>query len=133
MFLCIGGGVGSFRYGWLWTDPAAAVFISVLIIWSVVPLIQQSVEVLMLRVPSEREPALARALLEVHHTKHVCEGSGFLESLCNPKSLKNKFSSTTAILQLKSGNSSSSLSITAFFHPSAESLLAGYCYYLTRS
>ncbi|KAK3235060.1 hypothetical protein CYMTET_54718 [Cymbomonas tetramitiformis] len=53
------------RFGWMWADPVAAVFISILIVASVVPLIQHTAEVLLLKVPQAKGPAFEKALMEL--------------------------------------------------------------------
>ena len=82
--------------GWVWTDPAAAVFIAVLILLSTFPLLQQSAELLMQRLPSQHEPTVRAALDEVSALPGV---SGVLRSQfwCHtPKELVGSVTVTAA-------------------------------------
>ncbi|XP_043706572.1 probable zinc transporter protein DDB_G0291141 [Telopea speciosissima] len=58
--------------GWLIADPACSIFISVLIIASVIPLLRNSAEVLLQRVPRAHEQDLKVALDDVMRIKGVC-------------------------------------------------------------
>ncbi|BBN04991.1 solute carrier family 30 (zinc transporter), member 5/7 [Marchantia polymorpha subsp. ruderalis] len=51
--------------GWLFTDPACSIFISVLIVSSVVPLVRNSAELLLQRVPRSAEKRIEKALKKV--------------------------------------------------------------------
>ncbi|KAF8399344.1 hypothetical protein HHK36_015209 [Tetracentron sinense] len=51
--------------GWLVADPACSIFISVLIISSVIPLLRNSAEILLQRVPRAHEQDLKAALIDV--------------------------------------------------------------------
>lgn len=51
--------------GWLITDPACSIFLSILIIGSVIPLLRNSAEVLLQRVPRHKEGSLKEALKRV--------------------------------------------------------------------
>ncbi|KAG9449514.1 hypothetical protein H6P81_009479 [Aristolochia fimbriata] len=60
------------RYkGWLVADPACSIFISVMIIASVVPLLRNSAEILLQRVPRAHEKDLKAALAAVTNIKGV--------------------------------------------------------------
>ena len=58
--------------GWLVADPACSIFISVLIVSSVIPLLRNSAEILLQRVPRANEHDLRKALIEVRKMKGVC-------------------------------------------------------------
>lgn len=58
--------------GWLVADPACSIFISVLIISSVLPLLRNSAEILLQRVPRAHEQDLKGALDDVMKIKGVC-------------------------------------------------------------
>ncbi|KAI5065684.1 hypothetical protein GOP47_0020379 [Adiantum capillus-veneris] len=51
--------------GWLITDPACSIFLSVLIIGSVIPLLRNSAEILLQRVPRHNERSLKEAIKKV--------------------------------------------------------------------
>lgn len=53
------------RYGWTGFDPLASIFIAVLISASVMPLVQDSAQVLILDLGPERETEVRRALTKV--------------------------------------------------------------------
>ncbi|KAF7802894.1 putative zinc transporter protein [Senna tora] len=57
--------------GWLIADPACSIFISVLIISSVIPLLRNSAEILLQRVPRMHEKELKAALNDVLRIKGV--------------------------------------------------------------
>lgn len=57
--------------GWLIADPACSIFISVLIVSSVIPLLRNSAEVLLQRVPRAHEQSLRRAVIEIKNMKEV--------------------------------------------------------------
>ncbi|XP_062106762.1 uncharacterized protein LOC133818082 [Humulus lupulus] len=57
--------------GWLVADPACSIFISVLIVSSVIPLLRNSAEVLLQRVPRVHEEDLRKALAKVRRMKGV--------------------------------------------------------------
>ncbi|KAK9925198.1 hypothetical protein M0R45_033530 [Rubus argutus] len=57
--------------GWLVADPACSIFISVLIISSVIPLLRNSAEVLLQRVPRAHEQDLKKALNDVRKIRGV--------------------------------------------------------------
>nr|XP_011462441.1 PREDICTED: probable zinc transporter protein DDB_G0291141 [Fragaria vesca subsp. vesca] len=60
------------RYkGWLVADPACSIFISVLIISSVIPLLRNSAEVLLQRIPRAHEQDLRKALNDVRKIRGV--------------------------------------------------------------
>ncbi|MBA0820294.1 hypothetical protein Gohar_025574 [Gossypium harknessii] len=58
--------------GWLVADPACSIFISVLIISSVIPLLRNSSEILLQRVPRAQEPVLKKAISDITNMKGVC-------------------------------------------------------------
>ncbi|PPS00071.1 hypothetical protein GOBAR_AA20595 [Gossypium barbadense] len=58
--------------GWLVADPACSIFISVLIISSVIPLLRNSSEILLQRVPRAQEPVLKKAINDISNMKGVC-------------------------------------------------------------
>ncbi|KAK9732501.1 hypothetical protein RND81_04G004200 [Saponaria officinalis] len=58
--------------GWLVADPACSIFISVLIVASVIPLLRNSAEVLLQRVPRAHEQELKAAVNVVMGMKGVC-------------------------------------------------------------
>ncbi|XP_052190976.1 uncharacterized protein LOC127800423 [Diospyros lotus] len=58
--------------GWLVADPACSIFISVLIVASVIPLLRNSAEILLQRVPRAHEQDLKEALKDVMKIKGVC-------------------------------------------------------------
>lgn len=58
--------------GWLVADPACSLFISVLIVSSVIPLLRNSAEILLQRVPRAHEQDLREALDDVVKIKGVC-------------------------------------------------------------
>ncbi|KAJ0111967.1 hypothetical protein Patl1_02670 [Pistacia atlantica] len=58
--------------GWLVADPACSIFISVLIVSSVIPLLRNSAELLLQRVPRAHELDLKEALNDVVKVKGVC-------------------------------------------------------------
>jgi len=53
------------QFGWLIADPICSLFIAVLIFLSVIPLIKDACEVLVLRMPPEHEKDLNKALEKV--------------------------------------------------------------------
>lgn len=57
--------------GWLVADPACSIFISVLIISSVIPLLRNSAEVLLQRIPRAHEQDLRKALNDVRKIRGV--------------------------------------------------------------
>ncbi|KAM1296630.1 hypothetical protein ACFX2I_023447 [Malus domestica] len=57
--------------GWLVADPACSIFISVLIISSVIPLLRNSAEILLQRIPRAHEQDLRKALIEVRKIRGV--------------------------------------------------------------
>lgn len=57
--------------GWLVADPASSIFISILIVLSVIPLLRNSAEVLLQRVPRAHERDLFNALNNVTKIKQV--------------------------------------------------------------
>ncbi|KAK1316012.1 Metal tolerance protein 8 [Acorus calamus] len=58
--------------GWLVADPASSIFISVLIISSVIPLLKNSAEILLQRVPRAYEEDLKAALNDISKIGGVC-------------------------------------------------------------
>ncbi|XP_022884069.1 zinc transporter 5 [Olea europaea var. sylvestris] len=58
--------------GWLVADPACSIFISALIVTSVIPLLRNSAEILLQRVPRTYEQDLKEALNDVMKLKGVC-------------------------------------------------------------
>ncbi|XP_065878163.1 uncharacterized protein [Euphorbia lathyris] len=58
--------------GWLVADPACSIFISVLIVSSVISLLRNSAEVLLLRVPRSHEQDIREAINDVKKIKGVC-------------------------------------------------------------
>ncbi|KAL2523385.1 Cation efflux family protein [Forsythia ovata] len=58
--------------GWLVADPACSIFISALIVSSVIPLLRNSAEILLQRVPRAYEQDLKEALNDVMKLKGVC-------------------------------------------------------------
>ncbi|MQL98355.1 hypothetical protein Taro_031057 [Colocasia esculenta] len=58
--------------GWLVADPASSIFISVMIISSVVPLLRNSAEILLQRVPRPHEQEIKEALDDVTKIHGVC-------------------------------------------------------------
>ncbi|XVE83884.1 hypothetical protein DITRI_Ditri16bG0124000 [Diplodiscus trichospermus] len=63
--------------GWLVADPACSIFISVLIISSVIPLLRNSAEILLQRVPRGQEQGLKKAISDVMKMKGVCRIQNF--------------------------------------------------------
>ncbi|GLU02007.1 hypothetical protein SLE2022_192800 [Rubroshorea leprosula] len=57
--------------GWLVADPACSIFISVLIVSSVIPLLRNSAEILLQRVPRAHEQSLRKAIIDVKKMKGV--------------------------------------------------------------
>jgi zinc transporter 5/7 len=57
--------------GWLAADPACSIFISVMIISSVIPLLRNSAEILLQRIPRGREQELNEALKDIMKIKGV--------------------------------------------------------------
>ncbi|PQM32859.1 putative zinc transporter protein [Prunus yedoensis var. nudiflora] len=57
--------------GWLVADPACSIFISVLIISSVIPLLRNSAEILLQRVPRAHEQDLRKALIDVRKIRGI--------------------------------------------------------------
>jgi zinc transporter 5/7 len=57
--------------GWLFTDPACSIFISALIIASVVPLVRNSSEILLQRVPRAVEVHLKQSMKEVEAVEGI--------------------------------------------------------------
>lgn len=57
--------------GWLVADPACSIFISVLIVSSVIPLLRNSAEILLQRVPRAHEQRLRRAILDIRGMRGV--------------------------------------------------------------
>lgn len=53
------------QFGWLIADPICSLFIATLIFFSVIPLLKDACEVLLLRIPRENEKDLTRALEKV--------------------------------------------------------------------
>lgn len=53
------------QFGWLIADPICSLFIAVLIFLSVIPLLKDACEVLLLRIPPEHEKELNFALEKV--------------------------------------------------------------------
>ncbi|XP_028778658.1 probable zinc transporter protein DDB_G0291141 [Neltuma alba] len=58
--------------GWLIADPACSIFISILIVSSVIPLLRNSAEILLQRVPKAHEKELKDALKDVLKIRGVC-------------------------------------------------------------
>ena len=58
--------------GWLVADPACSIFISVLIVASVIPLLRNSAEVLLQRLPRMHEKELKEALNDVMKIRGIC-------------------------------------------------------------
>ncbi|CAM8906054.1 unnamed protein product [Rhodiola kirilowii] len=58
--------------GWLIADPASSLFISILIVASVIPLLKNSAEILLQRVPRAHEAELKAALENITNIKEVC-------------------------------------------------------------
>ncbi|XP_013631002.1 PREDICTED: probable zinc transporter protein DDB_G0291141 [Brassica oleracea var. oleracea] len=58
--------------GWLVADPASSIFISILIIASVIPLLRNSAGILLQRVPKAHEHDLREAMRNILKTKGVC-------------------------------------------------------------
>lgn len=58
--------------GWLVADPACSIFISVLVIYSVIPLLRNSAEILLQRVPKTFELDVNRSLNKVIKVDGVC-------------------------------------------------------------
>ncbi|CAL9222459.1 unnamed protein product [Arabidopsis halleri] len=58
--------------GWLVADPASSIFISILIIASVIPLLRNSAEILLQRVPRAHRHDLKEAMRNILKTKGVC-------------------------------------------------------------
>lgn len=58
--------------GWLVADPACSIFISLLIIYSVIPLLRNSAEVLLQRVPRALEPDLKKSLNKLMKMNGIC-------------------------------------------------------------
>lgn len=57
--------------GWLFTDPACSIFISVLIVLSVLPLVRNSAELLLQRVPRSAEKRIQKSLRKVEEVEGV--------------------------------------------------------------
>lgn len=57
--------------GWLVADPACSIFISVLIVASVIPLLRNSAEILLQRIPRAHEEDLRRALIKIRKMRGV--------------------------------------------------------------
>lgn len=57
--------------GWLLSDPACSIFISVLIVASVVPLLHGSAEIILQRLPRPMEAAVRKTLEKVEHMEGV--------------------------------------------------------------
>lgn len=57
--------------GWLVADPACSIFISVLIVSSVLPLLRNTAEILLQRIPRAHEVDLRRALIEIRKMRGV--------------------------------------------------------------
>lgn len=58
--------------GWLVADPACSIFISVLIVSSVIPLLRNSAEILLQRVPRVYEQDLKEAVNDIMKIKGIC-------------------------------------------------------------
>ncbi|KAI3699771.1 hypothetical protein L2E82_44296 [Cichorium intybus] len=58
--------------GWLIADPACSIFISILIVSSVIPLLRNSAQVLLQRVPRSHEHELKTAITTVMKIKGIC-------------------------------------------------------------
>lgn len=58
--------------GWMLTDPACSIFISLLIISTVIPLLRNSAEVILQRIPRAAERAVDEVLKQVEHLEGVC-------------------------------------------------------------
>lgn len=58
--------------GWLIADPACSIFISILIVSSVIPLLRNSAQVLLQRVPRSHEHDLKTAITTVMKIKGIC-------------------------------------------------------------
>lgn len=58
--------------GWLVADPACSIFISVMIISSVIPLLRNSAEILLQRIPRSHEQDLREALDNLRKVRGVC-------------------------------------------------------------
>ncbi|KAK8497455.1 hypothetical protein V6N13_052958 [Hibiscus sabdariffa] len=63
--------------GWLVADPACSIFISVLIISSVIPLLRNSAEILLQRVPRAQEQGLKKAISDITNMEGVCRVQNF--------------------------------------------------------
>lgn len=59
------------QFGWLIADPICSLFIAVLIFLSVIPLVKDACEVLLLRIPPEHEKELHSALEKVNKIEGV--------------------------------------------------------------
>ncbi|XP_031492609.1 uncharacterized protein LOC116259108 [Nymphaea colorata] len=59
--------------GWLAADPACSIFISVMIVSSVIPLLRNSAEILLQRVPRFHEKEVKEAINDVMKLKGVCD------------------------------------------------------------
>ena len=60
------------QFGWLIADPICSMFIATLIFLSVIPLLKDACEVLLLRTPPEQEKDLTMALEKVGHSPDLC-------------------------------------------------------------
>ncbi|XP_071692810.1 uncharacterized protein [Rutidosis leptorrhynchoides] len=58
--------------GWLIADPACSIFISILIVSSVIPLLKNSAEILLQRVPRGHEQELNTAVSSIRKIKGIC-------------------------------------------------------------
>ncbi|KAF5763842.1 putative cation efflux protein [Helianthus annuus] len=58
--------------GWLIADPACSLFISILIVSSVIPLLKNSAEILLQRVPRDQEHELKAAVSSIMKIKGIC-------------------------------------------------------------
>ncbi|XP_076921779.1 uncharacterized protein LOC143583324 [Bidens hawaiensis] len=70
--------------GWLITDPICSIFISILIVSSVIPLLKNSAEILLQRVPRDHEHELKAAVSSIMKLKGICGIQNFhIWSLAN--------------------------------------------------
>lgn len=60
------------QFGWLIADPLCSLFIATLIFLSVIPLLKDACQVLLLRIPPEQEKDLHAALEKVRKKKSKC-------------------------------------------------------------
>ncbi|KAL8229133.1 hypothetical protein R6Q57_014033 [Mikania cordata] len=58
--------------GWLIADPTCSIFISILIVSSVIPLLKNSAEILLQRVPRDHEHDLKAAVSSIKNIKGIC-------------------------------------------------------------